>query len=166
MVYCGITVDNSLNTITMNFPHPIEPRSFNHELIINLEFNFEGNQFKREYYLVTYENGNELIFLTSNELDDCYNQLYLREDFLIFFDINQVIKDFLKIPFMDIYMDIKYHIPFFPYYLYYKPVYVDRKYIENFKGDLIGRLDTNKIPQQDYFIDNFYRWAKTLKIEL
>jgi len=150
----------------MNFPHPIEPRSFSQEMILNLEFNFEDNQFKREYYLVTYENGNELIFMTSNELDDLYNQLYLREDFFIFFDLNQIIKDFLKIPFMDIYMSKKYHIPLFPYYIYYEPIIIDERCQDTFKCDLINRLDTNMIPKEDYFINNLKHWANILKIEL
>lgn len=122
-----------------------------------------NDSFVREYYKVTYDNGSELIFLTSNELDEMYKNLSLREEFIIFFDFKQLIKDFSYIPLMDIYMPKQEHILHFPNYLFYNPEFIDTELSELFEQDLYHRFDETKVRDIDKLKATIKLWKTKLK---
>jgi len=139
----------------VKFPHPLTSKSFTYKLVLKLRLNVKNFSFLREYYKVQYDNGTELIFLTSNELDENYESLHFRKHFSVFFSLNQLMKDFSYIPLMDIYMSRKEHILHFPNYLFYEPEFIDASLFDLFILDIYDRFEEQHDNQ---------RLAKTIKL--
>ena len=148
----------------MKFPHLIPQNPFSYKMVLQLHFKYGNHNFTREYYHVKYKNGDEVIFMTSDELDEQYQQLYLREDFYMLFNYRMLLKDFDELPFLSISLIDGLPIIHYPSYLYYEPKLIGSELKEIFKEDLMKYLPLDKLPVQEYFIKNYEKWINTLGI--
>ena len=94
-----------------------------------------GSQlYGRKYYRVFYEDGTELLFLTSNEPDSDFIEHYLDEEFTLHTYLKELITNFEKTELEGIVIDARFNA--LPNYIYYSIISID----DTLKPTLLAHL--------------------------
>ena len=109
----------------MNFPlvKKSSVKFYTTLMALSIEYPNESQLYGRIYYLVTYENGTELIYLTTNEPDSRFVEHKFDEEFTRILSLKQLIDDFEKTELNGIAFDAGFNAP--PKYIYYDIITID-----------------------------------------
>lgn len=104
-------------------------------MALSIEYHNESQLYGRIYYLVTYKDGTELIFMTTNEPDTEFVEHKLGEEFTRILSLKQLIDDFEKTELIGIAFDAGFKAP--SKYIYYDIIIID----DSLKPLLLAHLE-------------------------
>jgi len=82
-----------------------------------------GNEYRRKYYIVTYDDNSEYMFMTTDEPDSEYNTSILDEDFILVQNIETMLNDFENAEVKNLLLETRFNGP--PFYTYYDIVIIN-----------------------------------------
>ena len=132
-----------------------------YKLVVDLTFDKYNLYYKRKYYLVNYINGNQIVFLTSNEPENDIDEIIeIDQEYTAINDFNELVENFEKSLIIDSFIEPNYNSP--PKYIYYDIDFIDENFRELFslhlkknisgynKGDLSKDVEYRVRYWQDY----------------
>lgn len=119
--------------------------------------------FTREYYKVKYVNKKELVFMTTNEYDFNFNPRFLKDEFCLVKDFEQLVDGFENSEFVDAITDAQFNSP--PKYIYYDIIlindFIKKPFLEHLTESISGYSEedfTNREKEQ------LKKWFTCLRI--
>ncbi len=82
-----------------------------------------GDEYRRKYYIVTYFDNSEYMFLTTDEPDSEYNVSVLDEDFFIVENFEIMLNSFENAEVKNLLFETKFNGP--PFYIYYNIITIN-----------------------------------------
>ncbi|MGV8944884.1 MAG: hypothetical protein ACOH1N_00515 [Lutibacter sp.] len=144
----------------MNFPkdNKLPVKFYYNCMALTIEDSITGQLFGRKYYFVTYIDGSECIFLTTNEFDLDYNEGILDEDFRWIPSFKMMLDDFENSEIKNLIDDTRFNGP--PFYIYYDILLID----DALKPIILKHLEESILGYTD--VDFTKKEQKQLKIWL
>lgn len=107
----------------MSFPKVNKLKLTNYYVCMALTIETIGGEYRRKYYIVTYEDSSEYMFMTTDEPDSEYNVSILDEDFILVQSIETMLNDFENAEVKNLLVETRFNGP--PFYIYYDIVIID-----------------------------------------
>lgn len=108
----------------MNFPTINKSKITNYYVCMALTIEaIGGDEYRRKYYIVTYDDNSEYMFMTTDEPDSEYNVDVLDEDFTLVQSIETMLNDLENAEVKNLLLETRFNGP--PFYIYYDIVIID-----------------------------------------
>lgn len=118
--------------------------------------------FTREYYKVKYRDKTELVFMTTNEMDFNFNPRFLKDEFCLILDFEQLVAGFENSEFINLLIDNRFNSP--PKYIYYDIVlindFIKSAFLTHLRESILGYTEDDFTKHE---ISQLKKWFTCLK---